>query len=362
MFRYILVRIMWIFITLFAILTMVFFVLKLAPQYPPIGEDDVLQTYYEGEVKAGLYTKEYIAEHEEVKKILELKRVNSLEVESFFIYETKDGDEIKLLVYKPVSVGEQYFTWISNIVTKWDWGKSTKMYFGVDAFSILSDKMAVTMKLNLIALVFFIPVGLLLGTAAALKKDKLFDHIITIFIIFFISVPTFVTTTIFLDVIGYRLEWVPTQYPKGDVSFKTSLLALIIPIFGLSMTTIANITRRLRAELSETLTSDFLLLARTKGLSKRQSVIRHAMRNSFVPIIPYIITAFIAILSGSLVIERIYGIPGTGSVYINALEESDYNVLMVTTAFYTVISLSAGLIVDLSYGIVDPRIRMGGRK
>ncbi|MDC7242812.1 MAG: ABC transporter permease, partial [Sphaerochaetaceae bacterium] len=111
-------------------------------------------------------------------------------------------------------------------------------------------------------------------------------------------------------------------------------------------------------------TSEFLLLARTKGLTQTQAVMRHALRNSMVPIVPSIIGSFVGLLSGSVIIETIYGIPGTGSIYIEALTENryDYNVILVSTAFYTTIGLIAVLLVDLSYGLVDPRIRMGARK
>ena len=119
-----------------------------------------------------------------------------------------------------------------------------------------------------------------------------------------------------------------------------------------------------RWELSEVLTSEFLLLARTKGLTRRQAVIRHAMRNSMVPLVPGIIGSFVGLLSGSVIIERIYSIPGTGRIFLRAMTQSnyDYNLILGITAFYTIISLFAVLLVDLSYGIVDPRIRMGARK
>jgi ABC-type dipeptide/oligopeptide/nickel transport system permease component len=110
------------------------------------------------------------------------------------------------------------------------------------------------------------------------------------------------------------------------------------------------------------MSSEFLLLARTKGLTKRQTVIRHAMRNSLVPIVPMIIGQFIGILAGSLILERLYSIPGIGGLFVEALTAKDYNVIMVDMAVYTMIGLFATLLVDLSYGIVDPRIRMGARK
>jgi len=132
----------------------------------------------------------------------------------------------------------------------------------------------------------------------------------------------------------------------------------------LSFGAIAGLTRVTRAELTEVLTSEFLLLARTKGLTRQQAVIRHAMRNSMVPLVPGIIGSFVGLLSGSVIIERIYSIPGTGTIFLRAMEQNnyDYNLILGITAFYTIISLFAVLLVDLSYGLVDPRIRMGAKK
>jgi ABC-type dipeptide/oligopeptide/nickel transport system permease component len=130
---------------------------------------------------------------------------------------------------------------------------------------------------------------------------------------------------------------------------------------SLSFGTIAGFTRYTRAELTEVLTSDFMLLARTKGLTRTQATIRHALRNAMVPIFPMIFGEFIGFLSGSLIIEGIFSIPGVGGLYINSINSQDYNFFMLLTAFYTFIGLAAGIMVDISYGIIDPRIRMGAR-
>ena len=140
------------------------------------------------------------------------------------------------------------------------------------------------------------------------------------------------------------------------------LRGMAIPVLALSFGPIAGLTRYTRAELTEVLTSEFLLLARTKGLNRRQSVLRHALRNSMVPLIGIVIGNLVGIIGGSIVIEQIYGVVGVGQVFLISLQTFDYNVIMVTLAFYTSIGLLATLVVDLSYGIVDPRIRMGARK
>ena len=132
-------------------------------------------------------------------------------------------------------------------------------------------------------------------------------------------------------------------------------------IVSLGFGTVAAITRFTRAELAEVLTGEYLLLARTKGLTRRQAIIRHAMRNAMVPILPIILGEFIGILSGSLIIEKIFSIPGIGSLYLTSIGLRDYNFFMALTMFYTLIGLVGGLVVDLSYGFIDPRIKMGER-
>ena len=140
--------------------------------------------------------------------------------------------------------------------------------------------------------------------------------------------------------------------------FKSMLPAIISLGFGV----VAGLTRYTRAELSEVLTGDYMLLARTKGLTKAQATSRHAMRNSMVVILPMIIGEFIGIISGSLIIEKIFAIPGVGSLYISAINLRDYNFFMALTFFYTLIGLVSGIVIDVSYGFIDPRIRMGSKK
>ena len=110
------------------------------------------------------------------------------------------------------------------------------------------------------------------------------------------------------------------------------------------------------------MSSEYLLLARTKGLTKNQAIVRHALRNAFVPILPAILAEFVGVFSGSMILESLYDIPGIGKLYITALNAPDYNVLMVDMAIFTTVGLLAGIVLDLSYGFIDPRIRMGEKR
>ena len=136
---------------------------------------------------------------------------------------------------------------------------------------------------------------------------------------------------------------------------------MIPAVFALCLGSIAGYARITRAELSEVLTGEFMLLARTKGLTKRQAIFRHALRNSMVVIFPMILSEFVAVLSGSLIIEKMFAINGVGGLYLNSITFQDYDFFMLLSGFYTLVSLSAGIVTDISYGFIDPRIRMGAK-
>jgi len=356
MFKYILVRTGFIFVVLIIILSMNFLFLKLAPEYPPTTEDQknswLVQQYTKGYKNMWLET--------ETNTILAMRAQEIVVPQNAYF---RDEDS-QFRIYTPIPVSQQYYIWAYNIVTEWDWGVSTRLEVNTPAFNVLASRMPVTLKLNFLALFVYIPLGFGLGILAALKKNKWQDNTISLGVMIFISIPNFVIMTVLVMTFGFELEWLPRQYPAQYIEGWIQVKALVLPVLGLSFGAIAGLTRLTRAEITEVFTSEFLLLARTKGLTRSQAVVRHAMRNSMVPLVPTVIGSFVGLLSGSVVIERIYGIPGTGRIYLDALTRNayDYNVILVSTAFYTTIGLIAILFVDLSYGLVDPRIRMGARK
>ena len=198
---------------------------------------------------------------------------------------------------------------------------------------------------------------------AALKKNKWQDQVISVFIILLISVPSIVLGLIVQYVFCFKLQWFPLTMNSGFEYFTWPMFRSMLPaVFSLCLGSIAGYARFTRAELTEVLTSEFMLLARTKGLTKGQAVVRHGMRNIMVIILPAIFGEFIAIMSGSLIIEKIFGIPGVGALYLNSISTTDYNFFMLLTVFYIVVGLLSGLVVDVSYGFIDPRIRMGSKK
>ena len=264
---------------------------------------------------------------------------------------------------KPIM--EQYWIFLKRSLIGGDWGVSEVLYIGQNVWDKFIEKMPATVIVNAYTMLFAVPLGLLFGIYAALRKNTWQDHLISTLVMVFVSVPSYVYAFLVQYFLCFKLKWFPFQMKSGyDFLSWDTFVSLVPAIISLGFGTIAGLTRYTRAELTEVLTSDFLLLARTKGLSRAQTTVRHALRNSMVPIFPMILGEFIGILGGSLIIEQIFGIPGVGPLYISSITaaQPDYNFFMLLSAFYTLVGLVSGILVDLSYGFIDPRIRMGSKK
>ena len=249
-----------------------------------------------------------------------------------------------------------------------DWGVSEKLYPAQDVWVVFTEKLPSTMIVNVYTMIIAVPIGLLLGIYAALKKNKWQDHVISTGVMVLISVPGYVYCFLIQYILCFKLtEWAgreifPLQMEAGTDLFTWSMFVSLVPaIISLGMGTIAGLARYTRAELCEVLTCEYMLLARTKGLTRGQATVRHALRNSMVPIFPMIMGEFIGIIGGSLIVEQIFGIPGVGPLYLKSITSLDYNFYLLLNGFYTLVGLLSGILVDLSYGFVDPRIRMGER-
>ncbi|MDY2913605.1 MAG: ABC transporter permease [Candidatus Enteromonas sp.] len=348
--KYVIERILFIFLTAFIILSLTYILLQLLPIEPQSSQYAEQYRFWSRQVELG-FCQEFT--FEEYTALADKTGVITIPL---------NNREYYFRLY-PVLI--RYVHWLGNVVTRWDWGTSTSSIgLNRDVVEIIMERLPYSMRLNIISIFFSIPLGLGLGVLAALKKNTWVDHTISTVIMIFISVPSFVLIS-FLLLLFRQIPGFPTQWPSDSQSAASPLLAFqayIIPVMSLCFGSICSFARYTRAELTEVMSSEFLLLARTKGLTKGQSVVRHALRNSMVPIVPMIIGEFIGILSGSMVLEQIYGIPGIGRLFVEGITNRDYPVVMVDMAIYTLIGLFATLIVDLSYGIVDPRIRMGAKK
>lgn len=266
---------------------------------------------------------------------------------------------------KPLLI--QFGIYLKNIVTDWDFGTSWYIAFRQPAWDVLVDRLLPTVLVNLYSFVLSIPLGIALGIFAAIKKNKWQDQLISTLVMVCVSVPSYVYGFLVQYILYFKTGLFPlTVYSLADAGgswMSGKMFYSMIPaVLALSFSQIAGLCRFTRAELTETLTSDYMLLARTKGLTRAQATVRHAMKNAMVPILPMIISTFISILSGAMVIEKIFAIPGVGQLYIKSISLLDYDVFMMDTVFYTFVGLLAGIVVDISYGFIDPRIRMGQKK
>ena len=266
--------------------------------------------------------------------------------------------------YDRVPIFIQYGNYLSRIFTKGDFGIATTYgeYLNMNLWEVFVDHLPPTILINIYSTLIGVPIGLGLGILAALKKNKWQDQVINILIILLISVPSIVLALMIQYVFCFKLDWFPLTMSTSDDYFTWEVFRSMLPaVFALCLGSIAGYARYTRAELSEVLTGEFMLLARTKGLTKRQAIFRHAMRNSMVVIFPSILSEFIGVLSGSLIIEQMFGINGVGGLYLNSITFQDYDFFMLLSGFYTLVSLTAGIVIDISYGFIDPRIRMGAK-
>ena len=279
----------------------------------------------------------------------------------------EQGRDVELILQRREAMGygkpipEQYLRYWQHVLRA-DLGLGEQIYAGQEVSQIIADKLPYTVTVNLYAIVLAIPLGLALGIYAALRKNKWQDHTISTSVMVLISVPSYVYAFLVQYLLCYKTGLFPlTAASRQDAPFFSGAMffSMFPAVLSLAFGTVAALTRFTRAELGEALTADHLALARAKGLSRGQVVLRHGLRNAMVPILPMILGEFVGILGGSLIIEGIFAIPGVGNLYTTAISLRDYNFFMALTFFYTFIGLASSLLVDLSYGLIDPRIKMG---
>ena len=273
--------------------------------------------------------------------------------------EAIDALNAKLHLDKPLIVQYGYF--LKGVLLENDWGTSIKLRPGVPVFQIIMERIPATMVLNILSLVISIPLGIMAGSFAAVFKNKMPDYVISFIVVICISVPSFVFASLLQYFVAGKLGWLPLIYDSTGTT-KAQFVSLVLPVLALAFSPIATVTRYLRGELIETLSSEYMLLARTKGLKKAQAVMRHAFRNSMVPLANIIIPMFTNIMGGSMVVESIFAVPCIGGILVDSITVSDYSLAIGALLFYSFISVATILIVDISYGIIDPRIRLGAKK
>ncbi|MGN1077828.1 MAG: ABC transporter permease [Candidatus Gallimonas sp.] len=264
--------------------------------------------------------------------------------------------------YDPIMV--QLWNYIKRIFTQGDFGIGTNMpgYANQPVWDAFVSRLPPTVLINIYSSLIGVPIGLALGIFAALKKNKWQDQVISTGVMVMIAVPSIVYAFLIQYIFCFELGWFPLIMKDGYDYLSWDMFVSMLPaVLSLTLGSIAGYARYTRAELTEVLTGEFMLLARTKGLTRGQATVRHALRNAMVPIFPMILSEFVYVLSGSMIIENIFAIPGVGSLYLTSITVLDYDFFMLLSGFYTLVGLLAGIIVDISYGFIDPRIRMGAK-
>ncbi|EIP9815866.1 ABC transporter permease [Listeria monocytogenes] len=252
------------------------------------------------------------------------------------------------------SIPVQYLNYMTGLV-KGDLGVS----FQLDnrpVSEILSALIGPSVQLALEAMAFGVIFGILLGVIAAMYQNRWPDYTSTFIAILGKSVPSFVFATFLQYWLGAKLQIFPVA---GWGTFADTIL----PAFALAMFPLATAARFMRTELIDVFASDYVLLAKAKGNSRTEVAVKHAIRNALIPLITVLGPLSVALMTGSLVIENIYSIPGIGSQFVSSIQTNDYPVIMGTTILFAVMLVFVILVVDILYGLIDPRIRVsGGRK
>lgn len=250
-------------------------------------------------------------------------------------------------------VALQYVNYLKNVVTG-DFGNSFQ-YHNMPVWDLVKPRLIPSMEMGITAMVIGVVLGLVLGVAAATKQNTWVDYTTTIISVIAVSVPSFVLAVLLQYVFAVKLEWFPVAGWEG---FSTAIL----PSLALSATVLATVARYIRAEMIEVLSSDYILLARAKGNSTLKVLFGHALRNALIPIITIIVPMLAGILTGTLTIENIFGVPGLGDQFVRSITTNDFSVIMATTILFSTLFIVSIFIVDILYGVIDPRIRVQGGK
>lgn len=256
----------------------------------------------------------------------------------------------------------QYLRYMKGVI-KGDFGSSFKLQ-DQPVTKLVFMKLKHTVKVGSLALVFGVVMGIFLGSLAAIYKGSFWDHLVTILAVIGVSIPSFVLAALLQHYVVKELGWFTYLYQVPDasrgISAWDSFYSMILPAFSLSLFVISATMRYMRSELVEVLGSDYILLARAKGLNKPQVIRRHAIRNALIPVVTIIGPMTISLMTGSLVIEMFYGVPGLSSLLLNAVYQNDYFLILGVNVFYSFLFVVVILVIDLLYGVIDPRIRLKG--
>lgn len=316
MFKYLLKRLGYLIITLFLVLTVNFLLLQLMPGSPFDGE-----------------------------KMTEAQKT---------ILEEKYG------LNDPVPT--QYVRYMQGVL-KGDFGISFKLQ-NQEVTDLVLTRIPYTVKPGMLALLIGVLVGTTSGAIAAMKRNSWADHTITVISVLGVSIPSFVLAAFLQYFICNKLGWLPVLYQPANelrgITVWDEMKSLLLPSISLAVPVIASLMRYMRSELIEVLNTDYILLARAKGLTKSQVIIQHALRNALIPVITVVGPMVVSIMTGSLVIEQFFGVPGLSQLLLNSVTMTDQFLTLGIAFFYAFLYVVVILVIDLLYGVIDPRIRLAG--
>lgn len=269
------------------------------------------------------------------------------------------ADQIAVLYQKygldqPVLV--RFWKYLTSIL-RGDFGVSYVLAKNMDITLLLQNKFPITIRIALQSMALGTVAGILLGTLAAVFHDSFWDPLVSFLSMLGASIPSYVFALGMMYFIAYQLELLPIIYTS-----KEAFQSTILPSIALSMSSMSNIARFTRTQMIDVLGSDYITLAEAKGIPKPLVIARHALRNSLIPLMTVIAPMVVGLMFGSTIIESIFAIPGIGSLFIQAIQVNDYNVVISLAFIYSAIYILVMLVVDILYGIVDPRVRVAGKK
>jgi len=307
--KYVLQRIIYMIITLWVIVTATFFLMKLLPGNP----------FGDAQMK--------------------------MSPENFAILKAQYGLD------KPE--WQQYFIYLGNVL-QGNFGVSYQ-FPGRSVASVIQHSFKASLELGIESLILSIAIGLGLGAYAALKHNKAGDYTAMFIAIVGISIPSFVISPLLSLYIGVKLGWLPAGLWDGP-------LHRIMPAFALALGTIAILARMMRASMLEVSSLDYIKTAKSKGLTSRAIVLKHMIRNAILPVVTILGPIAVNVITGTLVVETVFAVPGLGSQFVTSITSNDYTMITGLTIFYAAILVVVVFLTDIAYGLIDPRIRLAGRR
>lgn len=266
-------------------------------------------------------------------------------------------DDVRMEIYaqygldKPVY--QQYFIYLGKLV-QGDLGKSY-YYKERPVSEILSNRIGPSALLGIQAVLIGLAIGLTMGIIAAFRHNTFWDYATMLLAVLGVSIPNFVFAAILQYYVGLKWGILPVAYWEGYASS-------VLPTISLAVMVVALIARFMRNEMLEVLSQDYILTAKAKGVRWRKVILKHAIRNAMIPIVTILGPITVSIITGSLVIENIFVVPGIGSLFVEAIKVNDYTTILGTTIYFSLFFVITILIVDLLYVVIDPRIRLTGSK